>query len=61
MSPLGLILLIILILVLFGGFAPHFYQGAPWQPGYGFGNTGIGIVGILLIILVVLLLSGYIR
>ena len=58
MSPLGLILLIILIVVLLGGIGPHFYSGAPWRPGYGWGTPGIGIVGILLIILIVLLLSG---
>jgi hypothetical protein len=58
MSPLGIILLVILIIILLGGIGPHFYSGAPWQPGYGWGNGGIGLVGILLIIVVVLLLTG---
>jgi hypothetical protein len=61
MSTLGLILIIVLVVILLGGVGPHFYSGAPWQPGYGWGNGGIGIVGILLIIVVVLALSGYIR
>jgi hypothetical protein len=55
---LGTILVIILIIVLLGGIGPHFYSGAPWQPGYGFGNGGISVVGITLVILVVLLLTG---
>lgn len=58
MSPLGLILLLILIVILLGGIGPHFYQGAPWGPGYGWGNGGIGVVGILIIVLIVLLLTG---
>jgi Protein of unknown function (DUF3309) len=55
---LGTILLIILIVILIGGVGPHFYSGAPWGPGYGFGNGGISLVGILLIIVIVLLLTG---
>jgi hypothetical protein len=61
MSPLGLIILVILILILLGGVGPVFYQGAPWRPGYGYGNTGIGAIGIILIILVILFFSGYVR
>jgi hypothetical protein len=57
MSPLGLILVVILVAVLLGGVGPHFYQGAPWRPGYGFGNPGIGIVGVILIIVLVLWLT----
>jgi hypothetical protein len=59
MSPLGIILLIVLIVILFGGISPHFYQGAPWGPGYGWGYGGIGLIGILLIVLLVLLVSGH--
>ena len=58
---LGTLLIIILIIVLIGGVGPRFYSGAPWQPGYGWGNNGIGIVGVLLIIVIVLALTGYIR
>jgi hypothetical protein len=61
MSPLGLILLIILVVVLLGGIGPHFYSNAPWRPGYGYGNGGIGIIGILLIIFIILYFSGYLR
>jgi hypothetical protein len=50
---LGLTLVIILVLALFGGFFPI---GGNY--GYGFGGGGIGVVGIILIILVVLLLTG---
>jgi hypothetical protein len=53
----GTILIIILIIVLLGGFSGP-YIGRPGLYGYGFGHTGIGIVGILLIVLVVLLLLG---
>ncbi len=61
MSPLGIILLVILVIVLLGGVGPVFYQGAPWRPGYGYGTGGIGVIGVLLIIAVVLLLLGYLR
>jgi hypothetical protein len=58
MSPLGIIILVILIIVLLGGIGPHFYQGVPWRSGYGYGTGGIGVIGIILIIVVILLLSG---
>jgi Protein of unknown function (DUF3309) len=54
MSPLGLIIIVILVIVLLGGIGPHFYTGAPWRPGYGFGNGGIGVVGVVLIIVLIL-------
>jgi hypothetical protein len=60
-SPLGLILIVILIVVLLGGVGPVFYQGAPWQPGYGLGNRGIGLLGAILIIILILWVMGYIR
>ena len=56
MSPLGIILVIILIVLLFGGLGSNI--GMPWQYGYGFSHGGIGIIGIILIVLVVLLLMG---
>jgi hypothetical protein len=58
MSAIGLILIVILVIVLLGGVGPHFFNGAPWQPGYGFGNGGIGIVGIILIVVLILALTG---
>ena len=57
MSPIGIILLIILLLILFGGLGGP-YVGAPWPRGYGFGYAPIGIVGILVVVLLVLLLLG---
>jgi hypothetical protein len=50
---LGLILVIILIIFLLGGFSGRF-----GGYGYGYGHGGIGVIGIILIILVVLLLLG---
>lgn len=46
MSTLGLILIIILIVALVGGIP------------LGIGRNGIGLVGVLLIIVIVLLLTG---
>jgi hypothetical protein len=51
MSPIGIILFVILILFLFGGFGV--VGGIPY--GYGYGTGGISAVGVLLLILVVLL------
>jgi hypothetical protein len=48
----GLILLIILIVLLLGGFSGRF-RGY----GYGYGHRGIGVIGLVVIILVVLLLT----
>ena len=50
---LGLILVIILIIFLLGGFSGRF-----GGYGYGYGHGGVGIIGIILIVLVVLLLMG---
>jgi hypothetical protein len=58
-NPLGIILVVILVLILLGGIGPHFYSGAPWQPGYGYGNRGIGVVGVILIVCLILWLMGY--
>lgn len=57
MSTLGIVLLVILILILLGGVGgPYLGTGMPY--GYGAGHYGIGIVGILLIVLVILLVTG---
>ena len=50
---LGLILIVILVIALLGGFS-----GRLGGYGYGYGHGGVGVIGILLIILVVLLLTG---
>jgi hypothetical protein len=53
MSPLGLILIIILVSFPLGGFSGRF-----GGYGYGYGHRGIGVLGIILIVLLVLLLMG---
>jgi hypothetical protein len=50
---IGLILVILLVIFLFGGFSGRF-----GGYGYGYGHGGVGVIGILLIIVVVLLLTG---
>ena len=50
---LGTILIILLIVFLLGGFSGRF-----GGPGYGYGHRGNGLIGVLLIIVVVLLLTG---
>lgn len=50
---LGTILVIVLIIALLGGFS-----GRIGGPGYGFGNRGNGLIGLVLIIVIVLLLAG---
>jgi hypothetical protein len=50
---LGTLLVIILIIFLLGGFSGRF-----GGPGYGYGHRGNGLIGVILIIVVVLLLSG---
>ncbi len=50
---LGLILLILLVIFLLGGFSGRF-----GGYGYGFGHGGIGVIGVILIVVVVLLLTG---
>ena len=49
----GLILIIVLVVFLLGGFSGRF-----GGYGYGYGHGGIGILGIILIIVVVLMLVG---
>jgi hypothetical protein len=51
---MGLILLIFVLCILFGGIGS-------WSPGglgYGYGHSGIGVIGVILIIVVVLMLVG---
>jgi hypothetical protein len=50
---LGLILIILLVIFLLGGFS-----GRLGGYGYGYGHGGIGVIGVILIIVVVLLLTG---
>jgi hypothetical protein len=50
---LGLILLIVLVIFLLGGFSGRF-----GGYGYGYGHGGVGVIGVILIIIVVLMLLG---
>jgi Protein of unknown function (DUF3309) len=50
---LGLILIILVIIYLLGGFSGRF-----GGYGYGMGHSGMGIGGVILVILLVLLLLG---
>jgi hypothetical protein len=50
---LGLILVIILVIFLLGGFSGRF-----GGYGYGYGHGGVGIIGTILIIIVILMLLG---
>ena len=53
---IGLILIIILVIFLLGGFSGRF-----GGYGYGYGHGGVGLIGVILIILVVLVLLGRIE
>jgi hypothetical protein len=50
---IGIILVIMLIVFLIGGFSGRF-RGY----GYGYGHSGIGVLGIILIVIVILMLAG---
>lgn len=50
---LGLILVVLVVIFLAGGFSGRF-----GGYGYGYGHRGIGVLGIILIVVVVLLLMG---
>jgi hypothetical protein len=50
---IGLILIVLLVIFLMGGFSGRF-----GGYGYGYGHGGIGVIGIVIIVLVVLLLTG---
>jgi Protein of unknown function (DUF3309) len=53
MMSLGTLLVIVLIIFLLGGFSGRFAG-----PGYGYGHRGNGLIGVILIIVVVLPLTG---
>jgi hypothetical protein len=57
MSPLGLVLVVLLVLILLGGVGGP-YIGAPWSTGYGGGYYGIGGIGLLLVIILIFALMG---
>jgi hypothetical protein len=50
---LGLILLIVLVIFLLGGFSGKF-----GGYGYGFGHGGVGVIGVILIVVLVLMFTG---
>jgi hypothetical protein len=50
---LGLIIVILLVIFLLGGFSGRF-----GGYGYGFGHGGVGVIGTILIIVVILMLLG---
>ena len=58
-SPIGIVVVILLVLILFGGVAgPRFNPN--WQYGYGYGNGGVGILGVILVIFLILWLLGFV-
>jgi hypothetical protein len=50
---IGLILAILLVIFLLGGFSGRF-----GGYGYGYGHGGMGVIGIILVVVVVLALMG---
>lgn len=50
---IGLILLIVLVIALLGGFS-----GRIGGYGYGYGNGGVSVIGVILIVVVLMLLTG---
>ena len=50
---IGLILVIIFVVFLLGGFSGRF-----GGYGYGYGHGGMGVIGIILVVLLVLFLAG---
>jgi hypothetical protein len=50
---MGLILIIILVIFLLGGFSGRF-----GGYGYGYGHSGMGLGGVILVVLIILLLLG---
>jgi hypothetical protein len=57
MSPLALVLVIVLVVILLGGVGGP-YLGAPWQPGYGWGNSANGVIVLVLIVVIILWAMG---
>jgi hypothetical protein len=50
---IGVILLVLLIIFLVGGFS-----GKIGGYGYGYGHGGVGIIGVILIVVLVMVLTG---
>jgi hypothetical protein len=50
---IGIVLLVVLVIFLFGGFSGRF-----GGYGYGYGHGGMGGIGLILIIILVLVLLG---
>jgi hypothetical protein len=50
---LGLILIVLLVIFLLGGFSGRF-----GGYGYGYGHGGVGIIGVILIVVIILMLTG---
>ena len=50
---LGVILMVLLIIFLLGGFSGRF-----GGYGYGYGHGGVGVIGFVLIIVLILVLTG---
>ncbi|WP_085583665.1 DUF3309 family protein [Thalassospira mesophila] len=53
MSLFGMILVVLIVVFLLGGFSGRF-----GGYGYGYGHTGVGLLGVVLIIIVALMLLG---
>jgi hypothetical protein len=53
--PIGIIIVVVLIIFLLGGFSGRF-----GGYGYGYGHRSVGIIGTVLIIVVALVLLGQI-
>ena len=51
--PIGLILVILFVIFLLGGFSGRF-----GGYGYGYGHGGVGVIGVILIVLIIMLLTG---
>jgi hypothetical protein len=58
LSPIALVVLIVLILILVGGVGGP-YVNPGWRPGYGAGWYGNGLIGLILIIVLILIVTGY--
>jgi uncharacterized protein (DUF697 family) len=56
-SPIGIVLVVLLILILFGAVGGP-YLGASWTTGYGYSYGGVGVIGVILIIVLILALTG---
>jgi len=54
MSLLGIILIVLVIVLLFGGYG----YNAGYHTNYAYFGPGIGVVGLVLVILLVLVLFG---